>query len=341
MWQSAALSLALIASCGCATSSSSSSSAGMIRDGWIRPADADDAEPIWGIDGGIRVGVWPAGGGPRGLIRIYAPYLNNPPGQVINFIAVEPIVDGRRAFSELERSSSDRQPGKMMWMCDEMPDDAKRFVRVVRPARGKVITIDGVEALSFFIVVEQFDNGAQPIVQVILRKDHPHEVTFRTWSARDAAKMDACVLTATMGNYARLRRLLLKDRTVEAKKVWPNFESKDAGLRGFARHAEWRLDDMIIRRGVAEVSATPDEADPSRAAYAPGTPDWWKYSGKPGVQRWRAPAQDALVVRVNARRVYWGSACELPGGVAFENFEMQAPFAAGQEFTFSVDALDR
>src|SRR5262245_8183439 len=44
------------------------------KDGWLRPAPGKRSEPVWGVPGGIAVGLWPARG-PRGLLRIYAPYL--------------------------------------------------------------------------------------------------------------------------------------------------------------------------------------------------------------------------------------------------------------------------
>ena len=39
---------------------------------------------------------------------------------------------------------------------------------------------------------------------------------------------------------------------------------------------------------------------------------------------------------MNGRTVYWASRAPIPGGIAYENFEMAAPFAAGQEFRFGV-----
>jgi hypothetical protein len=304
---------------------------------WIRPADTPDAQPIYGIEHGIRVGLHPTDGGPRGLIRIYAPYLDNPPGQVINFIAVEPMIGGRRGYSELEPSATDRKPGKMMWTFDEFPTDPARIPD--RPARGRIIKVDGVEALTFFIVVERFDSGASPIVQVILRPDRPHEVMLRTFTARGGAKMDACILSATMGNYARLRRLHLKDEVVEPKMLWPGFASRHPHGRGFTRHATWGVDQMIVTDGSAEVSATPDEPDPQKATYAPDTPEWWQYRGKPARQFWRARAAQDLKVRVNGRFVYWAGDRPIPGGVAFENFEMEAPFHPGGEFVFGVEPM--
>ena len=43
-----------------------------------------------------------------------------------------------------------------------------------------------------------------------------------------------------------------------------------------------------------------------------------------------------LVARVNGRTTYWGSRAPIPGGIAYENFELEAPFAEGQEFRFGV-----
>lgn len=304
---------------------------------WIRPDDRAAAPPIWGIENGIRVGLHPTDGGPRGLIRIYAPYLDNPAGQVINFIAIEPIIRGKRSYSELERSATDGKPGKMMWSFDEFPTDSSR--KPDRPARGRVVNIDGVEALSFYIRVEPFDSGAAPIIQVILRKNRPHEVTFRTYSQRAAAAMDACILSATMGNYARLRRLHLKDEVAEPATLWPGFESRHPHGAGFTRHATWPVDRMNVTNGIAEVCAAPDEANPQVAKYAPDTPAVWQYQGRAARQCWRARATRDLMVRVNGRFTYWAGDKPIPGGVAFENFEMESPFTPGGEFTFVVEPL--
>src|ERR1700684_1339745 len=81
--------------------------------GCIQPDGSPSAKPIWGIPGGISVGLWPTPG-PRGLIRIYTPYLHQSNGRIMNFIAIEPIVAGVRGYSELERSE-DKQSGKQMW----------------------------------------------------------------------------------------------------------------------------------------------------------------------------------------------------------------------------------
>ncbi len=141
---------------------------------WLRPATTFPAEPRWGHPHGVQVGLHPLPG-PRGLLRIFAPYLDHPRDRLINFIAVEPIPAGadRRGLSELEPSSLDDAPGKRFWSVDDAedsdpyPDD--------RPARGVVETVDGVERLSVVIGVERFDNGTDVYVRLTFRQDRPHE----------------------------------------------------------------------------------------------------------------------------------------------------------------------
>jgi hypothetical protein len=54
---------------------------------------------------------------------------------------------------------------------------------------------------------------------------------------------------------------------------------------------------------------------------------------------WKKPlamARDDLHVAVNARYTYWQTRQSLPGGVAFENFELRERFYEGQGFTFGI-----
>ena len=298
---------------------------------WVRPAAGDAAQPVWGVKDGIRVGLWPTPG-PRGLLRIYAPYLGHPPLRMVNFVAVEPIVWEARGLSELEPSALDKVLGKAMWSGDAMNREP-RPRKPWEPARGTIVRVDGVEALTFFVFVEPFLNGARPIVQVTLREDRPREVGFRVFAAKGSAKMRACVLTATMGNYARLRHLWLKGEVVEATKLWP---APRLNVHGFVRHRQWGLGRMLVAAGQAVAAATPNEATPADATYAESVRPFWRYRGKVATQYWRAPAQRGLVVRINGRTTYWASQAPIPGGISYENFEMEAPFAEGQALTFGV-----
>jgi hypothetical protein len=304
-----------------------------VEDGpFLRPAAAQAAEPFWGIKGGIAVGIWHTGG-PRGLLRVYTPYLGQGRRRVMNFVAVEPVAGGSRGLSELEVSTLDRVAGKAMWTGDALEDDPKPRPPW-QPARGVISSVGGKKTLSFYVYVERFKNGARPVVEVQLRADRPHEVAFRVYSGRNGAPMRACVLTATMGNYPRLRRLWLKDRVVDAHALYGSarFDSPD----GFAPPRQWAAGELLVVRGQAVVAARPDEPDPTHATYARDVQPHWHYVGQTATQYWRTPAGRDLLARVNARKIYWASRGAIPGGAAFENFELEAPFRPGQEFVFGI-----
>ncbi|UUT36299.1 hypothetical protein [Microbacterium elymi] len=81
--------------------------------GWLRPvAGAGPREPRWGHPDGMQIGLHPLAG-PRGLIRVFTPYLDQPRDRLVNFIAIEPVPAGQaeRGYSELERSRLDDTPG--------------------------------------------------------------------------------------------------------------------------------------------------------------------------------------------------------------------------------------
>jgi hypothetical protein len=50
----------------------------------------------------------------------------------------------------------------------------------------------------------------------------------------------------------------------------------------------------------------------------------------------RGSWDESVRVAVNGRFMYWTSTKEIPGGVAFENFELRQRFAAGQKYIFGV-----
>lgn len=299
---------------------------------WLRPAAGDSAVPRWGHAEGLQIGLAPLPG-PRGLLRVYAPYLGQPEGVVINYIAFEPIPRGRteRGLSELERSELDSRRGKRFWSADNLDDPSPRSPTAL--ARGVVEQVDGVESLCVFILSEPFDNGARVAVRLTFRADRPHEVGLATHRLPESAELDRCILTATMGNYARLRRLHLADRVATPQELWPDF----AGA-GFTPHARFGLAELTRgKNGEAIAAATTDEAKPQAADYAFGTRRHWRYQGDKARQSWRVENPDPqLEVLVNARRVYWSSLSPIPGGASFENFEMSSPFTEGGQFWFAV-----
>ena len=217
-----------------------SPAAGNDADRWLRPSEGPDAKPIWGHRNGLRVGLWPTPG-PRGLFRIYTPYLGHPRLRMINYVSIEPVVDGRRGQSELEKGTVSAERGLSFWAADTRaqiasPDET----RVI--ARGRTARRDGVETLSFWVGTETFRNGARPQVQVLFRADRPHEVGFKVFADAKSRPMDACVLSATMGNYARLRRVWLKEGTADSRQVWPSYQPDRLN---FAPWHEWPRERLL------------------------------------------------------------------------------------------------
>lgn len=299
---------------------------------WVRPA-TEHSLPIWGFPNGIRVGIWPAGfeggdGGPRGLLRIGYPILEG--GRsfgLINFIAIEPVVQGRRGYSELERSGVDGQPGKMIYSTSA--DDARR----VSP--GEVESAHGREVLRVHLRVEAFANGARPVIVLEFHSEQPDEVRLSARAQAGSASMEYCILTATMGNYERLRVLWLKDGAATPQTLWPGFWSE--GFSADAMIASERI--PRNRNGDLVLAATPSEQDPGAVPPDVRAP-WWAYRGSfPVTQYWRMERGNWLPemhARVNARRVYWGGRVPIPGGPALENVELVQKFTSEPVFCFGV-----
>jgi hypothetical protein len=272
-------------------------------------------------------------GGPRGLFRIGCPLKDGgkTPG-LINFIAVEPIVNGRRGYSELERSQSDGQPGKRFWSGERThPHEGMD--------RGVLAKSGGAERLTVTVFVEMFDNGAQPAVALEIRRDRPEELRLTVRAAPGSAPMDYCILTATMGNYGRLRRLHLRDGIVTPPQIWPGFDSD-----GFTADAFFPQDRLPrTASGDLLLCATTDEADPGAVPPDPSAP-WWAYRGSfPVTQYWRKPCRawkPDLRLRVNGRSRYWASHNPIPNGLAYENFDLEERFYDSQTFVFGVSKSD-
>jgi len=129
-----------------------------------------------------QIGLFSPGGikGPRGLIRIglFTPGTSEP--QLLNFIAVEPVIQGpgqrgdRMAFSEMETSVLDPGlRGKRMWVHPEN-GDKENF------SAGTLETLHvgdaALERLSVRIDVEKFTaNGAHVYVVASIDSDHPSQ----------------------------------------------------------------------------------------------------------------------------------------------------------------------
>ena len=278
---------------------------------------------LWGLRRGLQFAIHPAGfggqnGGPRGLIRVGAPVLPDGGHTLVNFIAVEPVVEGKRGFSELDHSQRDQAEGKRF---------SAEAAKISSPALG-------VEQLDVPVNVEKFGNGAHVRLVVSQRTDLPDEIRLTVYMQPDSAPVEACILTATMGNMVRTRRLWLQDEVLSSLKLYPDFRGD-----GFTPHTVRPLS-RLARNAAKDVivAVTGDELDPAAVFPFPGSRAW-HYAGVPVTQYWKMNkglVRDDLCVAVNARYTYWQSQRPIRGGVAFENFELWTRFRQGQSFVFGV-----
>lgn len=306
---------------------------------WVRPTKSTDPL-IWGRRDGIVFGLYSPGGmrGPRGLIRVglFTPVSRD--SQLLNFIAVEPVVHGpgdrfdRMAFSELEMSGLDPgQRGKRMWVHREKSDSDSYVGGVLETLKAGKST---VERLFVRIDVERFtQSGAHVYVIASIDSDHPSELKLSVFAEKDSPPLDELTLTATMGNYERLRLLWLNGRIVDSRELFGTYTGN-----AFVEDYNYPLPAMLRSGdGDAIVFCTSNEADPENT---PGNSTaHWVYTLPKLTQYWRVPGRDVqpdLRVRVNARRVYWASTVPVPGGVAFENFEVRQRYIPGQTFVFGI-----
>jgi hypothetical protein len=138
-----------------------------------------------------------------------------------------------------------------------------------------------------------------------------------------------------MGNLERLRELHLKDRVVTAGELYPGFTGTD-----FTAHTSFPLGDLRhAPDGSVVIAATTDEADPAATLPDPNRPWFWHYPGRKLTQYWRkypGTFDETLRATVNARACYWASEWPIPGGAAFENFELNERFSQGQTVVFGL-----
>lgn len=310
---------------------------------WVR-AGINAQRPVWGIPGGIHVAIWPASvgedggsGGPRGLLRIGYPVSEDGKETgLVNFIAIEPITeDGVKCYSELEPSELDGVPGKRLWPA-RRPGAPKDPAKDLDPGviSRPLVSHPEIEQLTITLRMERFVNGAHPWLKVILRSDRPNEVELRAYAEADSKPMRSCILTATMGNYERLRLLHLKDGVVDSRTLFAGHTGS-----GFTRDEIFPLERLgRDAGGDVVVPLETDEADPAGPEPFPGSMAW-RWRGPKLTQYWRKPRREvdkSLTFRVNARRTYWMSEQPIPGGVAYENAEFQERFRPGSPSIFGL-----
>lgn len=301
---------------------------------WVRPSGVPGEKAVWGHKDGIRIGInIQPETRLRGLLFIFTPYLDQPDLYVTNFIAMEPIPTGsgnRRGFSEMEMSGIDGRQGKILWSSD---DDILTESDKQGTSRGVLSKEKGERVLSVYVFCEPFANGADVYVRIRFFESRPHEFELSTFARESSVPLDYFIVTSTMGNKERIRNLYLADGIVNSKELWPGFSTSE-----FASHQYFPAERMFLSKDGKErwVIAAPDEEDPA-AELCEGHP-WWAWKGKKASQYWHFPSsyEDAQCI-VNGRATYFMSQNPLPGGgIAYENFEIRAPFRNGDTFCFGV-----
>ncbi len=306
---------------------------------WVRPQNPGDPL-VWGRRDGIVFGLASPGGmrGPRGLIRVglFVPGRADP--QLLNFIAVEPVTPGvgprigRLGFSELEMSQLDPGlRGKRMWVhADGKSGEGNVSGTLETLHAGKL----SIERLSVRIDIEPYTaNHAHVYVIASVDSDHPKELRLTPIAEADSAPIEELTLTATMGNFERLRSLWLKDKVVNSRDLYAGYAEN-----AFVEKESYPLPEML-RTGDGDAIAfcSSDEANPQ---YSVGNDKaHWIYDLPKLTQYWLVPGHDVqpdLRVRVNGRRVYWASDAPVLGGTAFENFEVRERYVPGQTFIFGI-----
>lgn len=306
---------------------------------WIRPHDAKGAL-VWGRTDGVVFGLPSSGGmrGPRGLIRVGLFNRESGIPDLVNFIAIEPVIFGpgprlgRQGFSELEASQLDPgKHGKRLWVYvpeGESADAAAAGTLTTFPARPQPIQV-----LSVRIEVEPFSsNHAHVYVVARIESNRPDEVAFSVFRYKDSAPVKELTLTATMGSYERLRKLWLAGKIIDSRALYRGYAGG-----GFVERESYPIEDMLRAwNGDAIVLATTNERNPSAVRVPIGH---WTYPLPRLTQYWRVPHHDIqpdLRVRVNGRRTYWQSNYPIPGGITFENFEVRERYVRGQTFVFGL-----
>ncbi len=308
---------------------------------WIRPTKSNDPL-IWGRKDGVVIGLPSDAGlpGPRGLIRVGVVSAKTGKPELVNFIAIEPVVVGRgsrgdrMAFSELESSELDGgSQGKRLWIADEPTVTSSKSSTDSSP--GSKDHEKPIEEMSIRIEVERFAaNRAHVYVVATIASDRPEEVRFAVYRYDDGPEIEELTLTATMGNYERLRQLWLKSQIIDSRRLYKSYRGDD-----FAEHGDYGLKQISrTAHGDAIVFCTSNEKHPEANPDFEAA-DHWRYGLGRLTQYWRVPSSDIqpnLRVRVNGRRVYWKSQARVGGGVAFENFEIREKYKPGQVFIFGL-----
>ncbi len=289
---------------------------------FIYPTTNNDPQ-VFGFKNGLQLALYPhsfddrVNGGPRGLIRVG--FADGGYNYLINYIAVEPLVNNSLGLSELEYDTDGKQ-GKNFQLISTS----------ILPIGG---TINSAESISFSFTMNRFINGAKPTIKATFYRNQPDRVEFTIYSEITNNKIQRITLSSTMGNQTRARHLWLKDRVISSLDLYKNYYGD-----GFIEDREYKLDELLqLLNGDVIVALTSDELKPNNIK--PFGNNIWYYPGPWLTQYWlkeKNELEPTIKTRVNGRYTYWLTRVPIPGGTAFENFEIREPFRNGQKVWFGI-----
>ncbi|MDB4413461.1 sel1 repeat family protein, partial [Pirellulaceae bacterium] len=299
--------------------------------GFVYPDQEDpNSRPVWGHKNGLRIGL-ALPPGPNGVIRIYAPFLDQEFPQVVNFITIEPTVAGQQRRDQSELLTSNVRPnqqGLLFWASNTL----KSTVKTPKSATGIVDEQRGI--LRLFIHTERFKNGAVPIIECVFDRKQPYEVKFITHAAGNSKPMATCTLSATMGHYGLLNLVKLANgRIASSQSLWANQQPNQFGYLDWRK---WRSNQLLKSRDGRYLVEFSSDAKFDSLNYRRDTPANWQYQGKKAIQYWRSESDSNPVAGASGRKTFWGTDAPMPVGTCFANTELIIPFKPGRAIWFGV-----
>jgi hypothetical protein len=320
---------------GCSPRQITTDGYGTKADKWILPRN-DGHMPLWGIKGGIVVGIHPGrlswsddNGGPRGLFRLG--YENAGALRFVNFMAVNPVTRSggnlRPNGSEMMKSPSDGKAGIKFYPypADYLNHPDRYDKRPSADLAAEVLFRNGRQILTWGIKTEKFPNGTVCFFVMSIDEKKPTEVRIVSYVLKGKSNVESLILSATFGNITRLRKAYMKKETIHTEDLFP----KDYG-RGFSPVELFGPHEIPKdRRGDLVFAVGPDEKRPWETAPYPHPTKLLQYYRKPQGS-WTGDIRALL----NARTKFWNSFKKIPGGNSYENIGIVEPFKNGQAFSY-------
>jgi hypothetical protein len=291
----------------------------------------------WGFREGIRIRfgrffprkpLW-------GTIQIVHTGTRLPKNLPLNELAIKPRADDRYANSTTEQRT---QAGGKLGLRFATSDSKQLSKKVWEPAEG-VLSEDG-KTLRLFVHPEPFSNRARPVIEIRFDAPHANRIGFRVHTASESTGMTECVLSAMSGSFADLRQLHFADGHVKTTKQmfesWPD-ESKltdkeRSPWQTFSGEQFPLVDDGTLR----QIRLTSDVSDYSTLKYAGAVSTGWQYKALPSEQSWLCAAETPFTVALRARKSFRNGNGPIPGGPAFEDFELRTRLQPNQWIWYEV-----